>query len=1323
VCIGGDCGQPDTARVTITPPPAPDVRIEKEVAEGTYGSGNPFVEELVIDDLETAWVTYRIVTYNPGTLGQIIDLVDTVDFRGTDSVYDRLVVRDRTGAQKAVYESSYTGSTILLADNVTVPAGTSSTSTCANCVFYIEARIRTNFETGSEAHTNWARALDANMDIIVEDDATVRVDLEEATLTIIKEVKIHDQSEWQDIGLVHVDPANDSPIQYRITVTNTGDLQSGSVDIVDQADLGTAVIYETITDNTDGRNDVYPGSAYDIYLAQGIRLNGGQSRVFYLDGDIASAFAMDNPEHCNTAYIYEHNTDSELGQDDACVQVDAEGELTVRKSVRNVSAGGSFVLAPAGSPLMAAPGQVVEYRIEVENIGLVGYQNVLVNDLLDSASTYHSSVYMVNRDYDGNMQYYTGSWDSALMGVIAAGTTESYTFRAVIAKPFPAEDTVITNTAYANGQPSNTTHVLVNVTPRPNLAKQVSRDGVHFYDSLVANPGDTLTYRVMVWNSGDGYTPVLMISDLLDTEDYSAYGQNLDLDADANGRSFSGSTYDALSIQVPGNTSRTSGAEAFTFEATLNSTGFSEGETTENTAAMSYEQNEYEDTTIVTIHIPAARLVESKSAYNDTQNANAESVTADPGDVITYTLSVTNSGDADQINYTFSDDDISDILMYASITSISNGGSVSGDAIIWPVISVIEPGDTITRTFTITVDDPLAETGDFIMENFFGNLVQVPVGEIVLSKEVRFLDGAPVDRAVREGESVRYTITATNNGPEAISSFVFQDDVADILEYGTVVSISHAGSLNGQVIEWPATTLPVGQSVSRSFTVTVDDDDTWPVDGDFTMTNIYGDEINVDVYHSEVVVAKTLTTDPVTAVNQNVQFRIDLTNDGEVPLFNIRLADIWTTELLDYTGVTGISTPTAIIETNGARTSWLNPAYTINPAGVLEWDWNRITTDMPDMCDDPRTTGVDAIPCLAQDSTMSFYVNYVATDVGQAYNEMHAWADDYLPYTVVEGGDDATVIIGEAVITINKTASPTSVREDASAAERTITYTLTVSNSGDYAAHGLQVEDLLPQGFTYADSARVNGASEEPAQGTQDGRTVINWENLSVAAGGDLVITYRAVAPAAAGTYVNLAIVSDDADNPLDSDEATVTVTEVTSNPLTITKSVSPTVAEPGSIVRYTVTITNISAASLSAVELTDTLPAGFSYQGGATVGGVASEPSYSAAANPQVLVWNNLSVAAGRSLTVEYLVRTATERGRYYTNVAVAEVGDFSAQASATVYIPTIAGPVPPQPVSPAPFVSVLSTTGNDTAVLAIALSLVVAAYVLSVLKRRKFE
>ena len=123
-----------------------------------------------------------------------------------------------------------------------------------------------------------------------------------------------------------------------------------------------------------------------------------------------------------------------------------------------------------------------------------------------------------------------------------------------------------------------------------------------------------------------------------------------------------------------------------------------------------------------------------KTAVNNTQNGvDATSVKANSGDIITYTITVTNTHET-EATITIQDA-LTDTLEYADLTD--QGGGVFNEAtktLSWQV--TLGPGETAVRNFAVTVKNPIPSKAqgqsyplsyNCIMTNSYGTTIDVPV--------------------------------------------------------------------------------------------------------------------------------------------------------------------------------------------------------------------------------------------------------------------------------------------------------------------------------------------------------------------------------------------------------------------------------------------------------------------------------------------------------------------------------------------------------------------------------------------------------------------
>jgi uncharacterized repeat protein (TIGR01451 family) len=130
---------------------------------------------------------------------------------------------------------------------------------------------------------------------------------------------------------------------------------------------------------------------------------------------------------------------------------------------------------------------------------------------------------------------------------------------------------------------------------------------------------------------------------------------------------------------------------------------------------------------------PAACVSIHKAASNITAKiADANDTTANPGDVITYTLSAQNTGKADVKGFVFQED-LNDVLDYADITDLHGGTMNTNKSVSWPA-QTIKAGKTASHQITIKVKDPVPQTPaapgdpnhfDLVMTNVYGDTINI----------------------------------------------------------------------------------------------------------------------------------------------------------------------------------------------------------------------------------------------------------------------------------------------------------------------------------------------------------------------------------------------------------------------------------------------------------------------------------------------------------------------------------------------------------------------------------------------------------------------
>ncbi len=142
-----------------------------------------------------------------------------------------------------------------------------------------------------------------------------------------------------------------------------------------------------------------------------------------------------------------------------------------------------------------------------------------------------------------------------------------------------------------------------------------------------------------------------------------------------------------------------------------------------------------------------------------------------------------------------------------------------------------------------------------------------------------------------------------------------------------------------------------------------------------------------------------------------------------------------------------------------------------------------------------------------------------------------------------------------------------------------LTYTLTVSNAGPFAALNVTVTDTLPAGLTFLAAAPPQNSGPNP----------LLWNLGTIPAGGTrTIVVTTTVSGAAGGVITNTVAVNSDIPDPRPDNNADTEPTLVIRPAVQVEKSAEPTVALPGGGVQYTYIVTNPGDVPLVNVTVAD---------------------------------------------------------------------------------------------------------------------------------------
>ncbi|SFO79961.1 conserved repeat domain-containing protein/gliding motility-associated C-terminal domain-containing protein, partial [Algoriphagus ornithinivorans] len=557
------------------------------------------------------------------------------------------------------------------------------------------------------------------------------------------------------------------------------------------------------------------------------------------------------------------------------------------------------------------------------------------------------------------------------------------------------------------------------------------------------------------------------------------------------------------------------------------------------------------------------------------------------GEVITYTLTVTNDG-----NVTLTDIVVNDPLtgFSATISSLAPGASEELETSYTVTQEDLDRGfvrNVATATTTYGEEEISAEDEETVVVADMPSLTIDKVADKQSISEV--------------GEVITYTLTVTNDGNVTLTDIVVNDPLTGFS--ATISSLAPGAS----------------EELETSYTVTQEDLDRGFVRNVATATTTYGekeisaeDEETVTVSQSpSISIVKTSDVSSVSTVGQVITYTLTVTNTGNVTLTNIVVNDPLTgfTETIpslnsnqsvtfqtSYTVTAADLNKGSIVNVATATTSFNEQPVTAEDDAIVTVDQNPSisivkTSDVSSVStigqvitytltvtntgnvtltnivvNDPLTGFTETIPSLNANQSVTFQTSYTVTaaDLNNGSIVNVATASSNFNEQPVTAEDDATVTVDQnPSISIVKTSDVSSV----STVGQVITYTLTVTNTGNVTLTNIVVNDPLT-GFTENISSLGQGQS-------------VVFTTTYVVEQGDLD----------SGSIVNVATASTNFnEQPVNAEDEAIVTVDGNPSILIVKSSDVESVTLADQVITYTLTVTNTGNITLTNVLVNDPL-------------------------------------------------------------------------------------------------------------------------------------
>ncbi len=570
-----------------------------------------------------------------------------------------------------------------------------------------------------------------------------------------------------------------------------------------------------------------------------------------------------------------------------------------------------------------------------------------------------------------------------------------------------------------------------------------------------------------------------------------------------------------------------------------------------------------------------------------------DSPTKQPGDNVTFTVTVTNltTITATQVEvYDIFNGDLNFISAnpsqgsYDPSSQIWSVGSLAGNAAATLTIEAQIPMDAegvITNYALVTQvlpgdDDP---NNDFDWAIITIEDGDTPESDLIVSKDVS-------NNNPRVGESITYTISLHNNGPDAATNVVVLERIPEGIDYTshTAPSGTYYSPASGW---WYVPSIASGQSLDLMITGTVQADRTIKNCAVVYRSYSHDPDLSNDWAcmeiepgnDSDIEISKSASETEIN-VNDPITFTVSVHNFGPETATNIQVRDYMP---------------------SGIEVTSTNPSVTF-AAGEAVW----------------------TIASLAAGGDATLTINGVARVPGMWSNIAVLESLDQNDPNSSNDSDAATVRVHTQDdvpdIQLAKTVdSPTKQPGD------NVTFTVTVTNLTTITATQVEVYDIF--------NGDLNFISANPSQGSYDPSSQI-WSVGSLAGNAAATLTIEAQIPMdAEGVITNYALVTqvlpgdDDPNNDFDWAIITIYDGNTPESDLIVSKDVSNDNPTVGESITYTVSVHNNGPDAASNVVILEKIPQGISY----TAHNAPSGTYYSPASG----WWYIPSIASGQTMVL----------------------------------------------------------------------------------------
>ncbi|MGH1468385.1 MAG: isopeptide-forming domain-containing fimbrial protein, partial [Bdellovibrionales bacterium] len=1033
-----------------------------------------------------------------------------------------------------------------------------------------------------------------------------------------------------------INPNLGDTVTYTVTVLNNGPNGASDIDVSSVIPGGLTYVPASIAGGA-ARNDSSPSGSGLTWTAA--PLLSGESDVLTFQATVNSfgELGIKKSSAQITDYI---GLDVDTGNNTDTGQIRVQGvDLSVSKTASTTAPG---------------LGQQVDYTITVSNLGTDTATGVELTDILDPRLTYIGSSATGGVSVDDSAPGTGIVWT---LGTINSGQTVTLNFSAtpntVATIPNSA---VVTAVDQPEGDVSNNTGSVSVAVGAVDLNVSIAAS------STIVNEGDTITFTISAQNiSAQALTTAEIRSVVPIGFSYVAASAS-------GGVSQNDSNPYTTGIRLYTGAVSAGATVSFTYQVTVNTgvalnygTRTVEGHLQTSNPGDQNGSNNSANITITIVNFDAGI----------TKTANP--TTAAEGETITYTLVVNNAQENILTNILVRDIIPSGLTYVASSWSSSIAGTVANEAdpsgagleFTIPQLQEVSnaPLNQAVITFDVTVDAGAAMLGS--IQNT-GDIISLTETDTNASNDTSSVSITPItfDAGIsqvvststpEEGETITFTLTVINNNATAVGTNIVVTDIipAGLTYVGSSITggdSNNAADPSGAGLSWTINSLAGGASLDLTFQATVD----------AGAKGTYGTITNMGA------IASLDQVDSVSA-NDNAQQVLTITGLDLGVSKSVDINDPIEGQDITYTvTVTNNSTQTA---TNLVITDVVPSGVTYVAASIAGGTSSDDTN--------PDTTGLTwTIASIAggANAVLTFHATVDAgafTNFPTIVNTANLTSLNETEEVPGNNSGAVTINIKSFDIAVSKSVDNATPEEG-----EEVTYTITVENTTvGVAGTNIVITDIVPAGVTYVPASITGGTTNDA---TNPGTTGLTWNIASLAAGATTSLSFSATVDAGAkGTYgsvLNTATLTslDQVDSINGNDSGTALITIVGLD-LSVAKSVNVSDPVEGDTITYSITVTNTSSQTATAVNVRDIVPNGVTYVAASIAGGDTTNDT-SPAGTGLTWVVNSIAGGANAVLTFQATVDGGAVALNPITNsaelVSIAETEDNPANNTGTVDI-----------------------------------------------------